>query len=137
MLKKGEWPARVLQRARILQLLDQRWRVTDVMLATGSYPAMIRKLGYRYLEGGLETALHERPRPGAQKHLDKRQETQVVAMICGAPPSGRARWTIRLAAEEASGRGIVATVGRETIRRALLSHELKPWRKKNVVRAEA
>ena len=31
-------------------------------------------------------------------------------------------------------RGIVADVGRETVRQVLAHHELKPWRKKNVVR---
>lgn len=137
MLSKGEWPSRVLRRARILQLLDERWVVSEIYRATGSYPATVRKIGYCYVEGGLGAALNERPRPGAQRLLDKRQETQVVAMICGGPPTGRARWSIRLAAEEASRRGIVATVGRETIRRTLLAHELKPWRKKNVVRSDS
>jgi hypothetical protein len=32
---------------------------------------------------------------------------------------------------------LVAQVGRETIRRLFVSHELKPWREKNVVRAPA
>jgi hypothetical protein len=42
-----------------------------------------------------------------------------------------------LIAQEATRRGIVAKVGRETIRRLLTRHELKPWREKNVVRPEA
>lgn len=135
MLNKGTWPARILKRARVLQLLDQQWRVTDIMHATGVYPATIRKLGYRYRDGGLDMALQERPRPGAQQLLDDSSKAQVVAMVCGSPPAGRARWSIRLATQEAVERGIVATVGRETIRRALLEHDLKPWRKKNVVRS--
>jgi transposase len=137
MLTKGTWPARALRRARILQLLDQGWQVRDVMLSTGSYPHTIRKIGYRYLSGGLDEALNDRPRPGARRRLDKRQEVRVVAMVCGAPPSGRARWSVRLATVEASKRGIVDTVGRETIRLVLSGHDLKPWRKKNVVRPRA
>jgi hypothetical protein len=134
MLNRGSWPARVLRRARILQLLDRGWRVSDVKLATEAYPATIRKLGYRYLEGGLAAAIHERPRPGAERRLDKRREVAVVAMVCGSPPEGRARWSVRLATVEAHKRGIANTVGRETIRLVLRDNELKPWRKKNVVR---
>jgi hypothetical protein len=44
---------------------------------------------------------------------------------------------VRLLAEETVRRRIVPAVGRETIRMLLQSHELKPWREKNVVRREA
>lgn len=55
-------------------------------------------------------------------------------MICSAPPEGRARWTVRLLTEEVIKRKLVPRVGRETIRILLESHDLKPWRGKNVVR---
>lgn len=58
-------------------------------------------------------------------------------MVCAPPPEGRARWTVRLIAYEAVRRGLVPKVGRETVRELLLSHDLKPWREKNVVRARA
>jgi hypothetical protein len=51
-------------------------------------------------------------------------------MVCGPPPSGRARWTVRLVTKEAVVRGIARNVGRETIRVLLAEHDLKPWRKK-------
>jgi hypothetical protein len=54
-------------------------------------------------------------------------------MVCSKPPEGRARWTVRLIAEESVKRKLVPKVGRETIRVLLQSHELKPWREKNVV----
>ena len=50
------------------------------------------------------------------------------------PPEGRARWSVRLIADEAVKRKLAPQVGRETIRILLQSHELKPWREKNVVR---
>src|SRR5215813_14317432 len=65
------------------------------------------------------------------------QQAAIVAMVCGPPPPGHARWTIVLTAQEAQRRGVVGTVGRETIRRLFVSHALKPWREKNVVRAAA
>jgi hypothetical protein len=55
-------------------------------------------------------------------------------MVCSDPSEGRARWTVRLVAEEAIKRKLAPAVGRETIRILLLDHDLKPWREKNVVR---
>jgi hypothetical protein len=55
-------------------------------------------------------------------------------MACSDAPDGRPRWTVRLIAEQALKRKLVPKVGRETIRILLESHDLKPWREKNVVR---
>ena len=94
----------------------------------------IRKIGHRYEEGGLERALYEKQRPGADALLEDNQKQRIIAMVCSDPPEGFARWTVRLVAEEAVKRRLVPRVGRETIRILLLSHDLKPWREKNVVR---
>jgi hypothetical protein len=89
------------------------------------------------VERGLEAALGDEPRPKPEKMLDTRQQAAIVAMVCGPPPEGCARWTVVLTTREAQRRGIVAKVGRETIRGVLANHELKPWREKNVVRSKA
>jgi transposase len=94
----------------------------------------IRKVGHRYCKGGLERALYEKQRPGAASVLEDSQKQRIIAMVCSDPPEGRARWTVRLVAEEAVKRKLVPRVGRETIRILLLHHDLKPWREKNVVR---
>ena len=75
-----------------------------------------------------------RQRPGAAEVLDDSQKQRIIAMVCSDPPEGRARWTVRLVAEEAVKRRLVPRMGRETIRILLLDHDLKPWREKNVVR---
>ena len=72
--------------------------------------------------------------PGAAALLEDSQKQRIIAMVCSDPPEGRARWTVRLVAEEAVKRRLVPRVGRETIRVLLLHHDLKPWREKNVVR---
>jgi hypothetical protein len=66
--------------------------------------------------------------------LQESQKQRIIAMVCSDPPEGRARWTVRLVAEEAIKRRLVPSVGRETIRVLLLHHDLKPWRETNVVR---
>ena len=102
-------------------------RIADVMPLT---PQAIRKVGHRYEQGGLESALYEKQRPGAMSVLDDSQKQRIIAMVCSAPPQGRARWTVRLVAQEAVKRKLVPRVGRETMRILLLSHDLKPWREK-------
>ena len=108
-----------------------------VAKAVGTYPREVRRIGWRYLERGVQDALTDDPRPKPDKLLDTRQQAAIVAMVCGPPPPGYARWTIRVTTEETQRRGIVADVGRETIRQVLAHHELKPWRKNNVVRPHA
>ena len=66
--------------------------------------------------------------------LDDSQKQRIIAMVCSRPPAGRARWTVRLVAEQAVKRKLVPRLGRETTRILLLYHDLKPWREKNVVR---
>jgi len=51
-------------------------------------------------------------------------------MVCSDPPSGYARWTVRLVAEEAVKRSLIPRIGRETIRVLVQHHDLKPWREK-------
>ena len=53
--------------------------------------------------------------------LDDSQKQRMIAMVCSNPPEGRARWTVRLVAEEAVKRRLVPRVGRETIRILLLT----------------
>jgi hypothetical protein len=117
--------------------LDKGWNLTATGEALDTYAREVRRVGWRYLDAGLEAALSDDERPKPSKKLDARQEAAVVALVCGPPPTGRARWTIALVVQEATRRGIVASIGDETIRTLLAAHKLKPWREKNVVRTEA
>jgi putative transposase len=83
---------------------------------------------------GSKRTKASKARAAAAEVLDDNQKQRLIAMVCSNPPEGRARWTVRLVAEEAVKRKLVPRVGRETIRILLLSHDLKPWREKNVVR---
>jgi transposase len=100
-------------------------------------PQAVRRIGHRYKRGGLPGALYERLGRGAEQLLDEPQKQRIIAMVCSQPPEGYARWTVRLVAEQAVKRKLVPQVGRETARILLLSHDLKPWREKNVVRGGA
>jgi len=132
LLSGGVQQVRVVLRALALRQLAKGAsapRIADIIPLTAQ---AIRKVGHRYERGGLDSALYEKQRPGAMTVLDDSQKQRIIAMVCGTPPEGRARWTVRLVAQEAVKRKLVPRVGRETIRILLLSHELKPWREKNV-----
>src|ERR1017187_892079 len=133
MLTKGRESARVLRRALILRPLDQGQTAARGPGNGGGAPKTVRAIARRYEEEGLEAGLYKKPRPGKQRALDTGQSQRIIAMVCGSPPKGTARWSVRLIASEAVKRKLVPQVGRETIRILLQSHELKPWREKKLV----
>lgn len=90
-------------------------------------PQSVRKLAHRYSAGGLTLTLYDRQRLGAAELLDDPEKQRIVAMVCSPPPEGEARLTVRLVTEQAVRRKLVPRVGRETVRVALQSHNLKPW----------
>ena len=134
LLKGGVQQVRVVLRALALLQLAEDVSAPQVAKTLPLSSQAIRRLGHRYQKAGLEGALYEKQRPGAAEVLDTNQKQRIIAMVCSDPPEGRARWTVRLVAEEAVKRKLVPRVGRETIRILLLHHDLKPWREKNVGR---
>jgi len=133
-LRAGVQQVRVVLRALALRQLARGAAAPRVAQALPLTPKAVRQIAHRYNRGGLDRALYDKQRPGAKPLLNDSQKQRVVAMVCGKPPEGRARWTVRLVAEEAVKRKLVPRAGRETIRVLLQNHDLKPWREKNVVR---
>jgi transposase len=134
LLRGGVQQVRVVLRALALRQLSAGVAAPQVAQSVPLTAKAIRELAHRYNHGGLERALYDKERPGASQILDASQKQRIVAMVCSQPPKGRARWTVRLVAREAVRRKLVPRVGRETVRVLLESHDLKPWREKNVVR---
>ena len=134
LLSGGIQQVRVVLRAVALLRLAQGMTAPQVARLLELTPQAIRKIAHRYREDGLVRAIYEKQRPGAAELLDGAQKQRIVAMVCSNPPEGQARWTVRLITEQAVKRKLVPRVGRETIRILLQSHDLKPWREKNVVR---
>ncbi len=133
LLRGGVQHVRVVLRALALRLLANQVTAPHVAETVPLTAKAIREIAHRYNQGGLEGALYDKRRPGAKQLLDPSQKQRIIAMVCSDPPEGRARWTVRLVAQEAVKRKLVPRVGRETIRVLLESHDFKPWREKNVV----
>jgi putative transposase len=134
ILRAGIQQVRVVLRAIALEQLTVGQTAPMVARIVHLSPQAVRRIAHRYQKAGLEGALYERQGRGSQELLDASEKQRVIAMVCSQPPEGQARWTVRLIAEEAVKRKLVPRVGRETIRVLLSSHDLKPWREKNVVR---
>jgi len=133
LLRSGVQQVRVVLRALILLQLDAGLSAPKVAALVRFGAPSVRAIAQRYRDHGLERALYERPRKGPVEVLGTGDKQRIIAMVCSSPPEGRARWTVRLVAQEAVKRKLVPRVGRETIRVLLESHDLKPWREKNVV----
>ncbi len=119
LLNKGVAPARRLTRARILLLADEGGTDPEIAAALHVHRATVERTRRRFVEGGVERALSDRPRPGGRPKLDRKQEAHLVALACSAPPEGRARWTMQLLADRLVELALVDAISDETVRRTL------------------
>jgi transposase len=129
LLSGGKQPARKLKRSQILLAADAGVSDEDIALSVGVGGSTVYRTKRRFVEGNLERALSEEPRPGAERKLTGKEEALLVATACSSPPAGRARWTLELLAGELVRLTEHASVSRETVRRRLAENRLKPWRK--------
>jgi len=78
-----------------------------------------------FVEGNLERALSEDPRPGAERKLTGKQEALLVATACANLPRV-ARWTLKLLADAMVKLTTHESLSGETVRRRLAENGLKP-----------
>ncbi len=122
---RGVAPARRLAHARILLKADQgeggaAWSDAAIAGALESHPSTVARVRQQFVAEGLDAALDRRaPRREYARKLDGEQEAHLIALTCGTPPSGRARWSLRLLADELVRLEVVDTVSYETIRQTL------------------
>lgn len=130
MLNGGRHAARKLKRAQILLAADAGLLDAAIEASIAVSGSTIYRTRRRFVEGNLEKALTEEPRPGAARKLTGKEEALLVATACSIPPQGRARWTIELLAEQMVQLTEHEDLSRETVRRRLAENEIKPWRRK-------
>jgi len=115
-------------RARVLLLSDgnasreQGGSRSDGEIAKqlGCSPLTVSNVRRRACERGVVESIRrgEQQKRKARK-LDGRQEAQLVALTCSAPPQGRARWSLVLLRERLIEMQVVEHIGLETIRTTL------------------
>ncbi len=129
MLSKGKRAARKLKRAQILLAADAGRGDEEIARTVAVGGSTVYRTKRRFVEGNLERALSEDPRPGAERKLTGKEEALLVATACANPPKGRARWTLELLADAMVKLTGHESLSGETVRRRLAENGLKPWRK--------
>lgn len=119
LTSKGKVSARKLRRAQVLLLADKGKTDEEIVEAVGVVRATVERIRKRFIEGGLEYALSEQPRPGGRPKLDGRQAALLTAIACSTPPEGQKVWTMQLLANRLVELGEVESVSHDTVRRVL------------------
>jgi transposase len=129
MLSGGKHAARRLKRAQVLLAADAGSSDDEIARAVAVGGSTVYRTKRRFVEGNLQRALSEEPRPGAERKLTGKEEALLVATACASPPQGRARWTLELLAGAMVKLTEHQSLSRETVRRRLAENHLKPWRR--------
>ena len=130
--RRGKSSGRKVKRSLILCKADEGLtgqQVAEALMVVG--PSTMGRVRQRFVEGGLERALNDLPRPGQRRKLDGKQEAHLVAVACSAPPEGHARWTLRLLADQAVKLELTGSISRETVRQVLKKTNSSPGGKRS------
>lgn len=111
LIKSGSNKARVLSRARVL-LLSHAGKTPTEICEHLDIKALrtVQNIKERYLSGGLDQALYDRPRPGAPTKFEGKHRAELTALACTEAPEGHSRWTLRLLADKAVELGLVEEI---------------------------
>ena len=80
----------------------------------------IDRIKKRFVEQGLEAALSkQKARRTYTRKADGDFEAHLIALSCGKPPQGHARWSLRLLADKMVELRYADSISHETVRRVL------------------
>jgi hypothetical protein len=126
LISKGKVSAKTALKARILLKADQAeggpgWHDAQIVEALDTNLTMVMRTREKLVTEGLDAVLTRKRRetPPVAPIFDGEAQAKLTALACSAPPSGHARWTIRLLAEHVVERRIVETAHFNTVGRAL------------------
>ena len=128
--RRGQSSGRKVKRCLILCKADEGLTDQQVAEALMVGPATVGRVRQRFVEGGLQRALNDLPRPGQRRKLDGKQEAHLVAVACSAVPEGHTRWTLAIAGRRGGEAGVDRLHLPGDGQAGAEKNELKPWRKK-------
>ena len=126
MTRTGTHAARKIIHALILLNVDRGLYNTDKQI--NEEVCKVLKIGMRtidrvkkrFVEEGLDAALKMAPTSRVyDKLVDGDMEAHLIALACGEPPKGYARWSLRLLADKLVELRIADGISYETVRRTL------------------
>ena len=135
LVMKGKAAAHKRQHAQILLKADisklgPGWNDEKISKAFDVSIRTVERVRKRLVEEGLEAALNRAKQKRVRnRRLDGEQEAHLVALTCSEPPTGKARWTMRLLADRMVELEYTESVSHETVRQVLKKTQLSPGKK--------
>lgn len=125
LVSAGKASARQIRRAYILLKSDcsadgPNWNYEAICAAYNVSQLTVTNVRKAFVERGLEGALQrKKPDRVYERRLDGEAEAHLVALVCGEPPTGYERWSLRLLKNRYLRLGFVDGISHETIRLTL------------------
>lgn len=121
---KGIIGVRKLNRVKILMLADEshpNGQKTDKEIAEklDINPSTVERTRQKYVEGGMKSALNEKPRSGRPPEIRGEARAQITALACSTPPEGHGKWTLRLLSNKSVELEFVEQISHETVGQVL------------------
>ncbi|WP_416350944.1 IS630 family transposase [Rivularia sp. UHCC 0363] len=129
LIRSGRNKARVVTRGRILLMSSSGCIDSEIATTLCVSVSTVERTRAKYVQGGLDMVIEEKPHPPKPTRLDLKQEAHLIATACSNPFNGNARWSLRLLAGKIVHLGIIDSISHETVRRTLNKHSVKPWLK--------
>ena len=132
LLSSGIAPARTLMHAHVLLKSNSgeggaNWSYDKICEAYDVGVVTVANIRKRYHEKGLAAALNRKKPEREYKHcLGGDAEARLIVLVCGKPPEGKCRWTLRLLQKRMVELTYTETVSHETIRTTLKKMNLSP-----------
>ncbi len=125
LTQKGQAAARTITHARILLRADcaearPGWTDEAIAEALDTSVATVERVRKVYVKQGLRPALERKVRVRHRsRRLNSTQEAHLITLACSEPPTGRARWTLRLLAGKLIELEQLDTLSPDTVHRTL------------------
>jgi transposase len=139
LINQGKANKEKLNRARILLKVDcgengEHWKDEQTAKALYVSRMTVDRTRRSLVEEGLEATLNRRSLSKQRERIIMgEEEAYLVALVCGKPPTGHARWTLRLLADTMVKLEYVDAISHETIRTALKKMNLSLGNEKSGV----
>lgn len=126
LVSKGSASARSIMHANVLLAADENSpgdrkseiEIADLFHVNKQTVHTIRK---QYSEKGLDAAILRKKRetPPVEPKITGEVEAKIIALSCSTPPTGRAKWSLRLLADKAVELQYVDSISHEAVGRLL------------------
>lgn len=125
IVKSGNMPARTILRANILLAVDRNGKqpmtVQEASIAFNTSATTVQNVRTCYGEKGLDATIQRKKRaaPPVEAKVTGDVEAHVIALACGDPPKGYAKWTLRLLADRSVKLGHIESISHTQVGRIL------------------